>query len=120
MRRRNDATERVRSSSPPVAVAMVRRPRLRSPPGAFGVLGGVMILVGMPGRRMIRLALLSSSAAAGARAAGRAVAPAGRAAEAAVGLAVAVGCGAAGGGRPMWSRLRGRRDGSPAKTGAGV
>src|SRR3954451_22583676 len=116
MRRRNDATERVRSSSPPVAVAMVRRPRLRSPPGAFGVLGGVMILVGMPGRRMIRFALLSSSAAAGARAAGRGAALAGRAlGAAAVGLAVAVGCKAAGGGRPIWSRLRGRRDASLVK-----
>src|SRR3954453_23948595 len=110
MRRRNDATERVRSYSPPVAVAIVRRPRLPSPPGAFGVLGGVMILVGMPGRRMIRLALPSSSAAAGARAAapaGRGVAAfAGRAAvAAAVGLAGGVGAG-----RPIWLRFCGRRE----------
>ena len=60
-RRRNEATERVRSSSPDVAVAMVRRPRLRSPPGDFGVLGGVMILSGMPGRRITRLVSDSSS-----------------------------------------------------------
>ncbi len=109
MRRRNEASERVRSSSPPVAVAIVSRPRLRLPPGARGVFGGVMIRVGMPGRRMMRLPSASSSAWTG-RPGARSPVAAGRA---------AAGSAADGAGRAMWFRLCGRRasPGGRARTG---
>ena len=109
MRRRNEASERVRSSSPPVAVAIVSRPRLRLPPGARGVFGGVMIRVGMPGRRMMRLPSASSSAWTG-RPGARSPVAAGRA---------AAGSAADGAGRAMWFRLCGRRASPGAGRGPG-
>ena len=100
LRRRNDATERVRSSSPEVAAVTVRRPRRFSSPGAaLGALSTVAGLAATPGRRMTR-APSSSSMVAGRAATG--------AAERVLGFAV-VGSGATGGaGRAMWLRLCGR------------
>ncbi len=82
VRRRNAATERVRSSAvSPVAVETVRRPRSFCGPTRVGR-GGSTTLVGMPGRRMIRLVSSSSlgaRGAAGTSATGpAATAPAGR------------------------------------------
>ena len=88
LRRRNDATERVRSSSPEVAAVTVRRPRRFSSPGAaLGALRTVAGLAATPGRRIVR-APSSSSMVAGRAATG--------AAERVFGFAV-VGSGATGG-----------------------
>ena len=55
LRRRKEASERVRSSSPEVALARVRRPRRFSSPGAvLGVFGRAAGLAATPGRRMAR------------------------------------------------------------------
>ena len=66
VRRRNAATERMRSSSPEVALATVRRPRLRCSPPRLGRGVGSMILaagVRTPGRRTTTRRVSSSSAA---------------------------------------------------------
>ena len=65
VRRRKAATERVRSSadSSEVALVTVRRPRLRCSVAPRVGFGGSTTFVGRPGRRMMRLAVSSSSAA---------------------------------------------------------
>ena len=108
VRRRNEATERVRSSSSPVALVTVRRPRFFvSAPVRVG--RGAITFGGIPGRRMTRLA--SSSSRAGARRRGRSQAQRaerrgrGRASGgAARGAAVVAGAG--GGPPPSRRRLR--------------
>jgi hypothetical protein len=107
LRRRNDATERVRSSSPEVAAVTVKRPRRRSSPGVLGVFGTATGLAATPGRRMVRGPSSSSVAARAAIGAGRGVA----------GFAAVVagsGVGAAAG-RAMWFRLGGRRPSGMAR-----
>ena len=90
MRRRNEATERVRSSCSPVALATVRRPRSFCGPVRVGR-GGSTTFVGMPGRRMMRLASSSSAGVAARAVAGAAVGVAVASGRRAAGAAVADG-----------------------------
>ena len=105
VRRRKAATERVRSSSPAVALVTVKRPRLRCSPPRVGR-GGSTTFAGWamaPGRRITRLD--SSSSAIGARAVGGAAGVAvGEAAAIVVGFRAIVTAGVAEGSPPARRR----------------